>query len=300
MLTSGFHLCLIATTVVGVVYSSGVCPDDVQVSTHACLHNYVDQLGLMQLSGVRFFTGVDVEQIRFICSWLDSSVACIRDIRDSCPESRYGQIEDVIRSHISVLDMCKHANIYEEYAMNQNCFARTGVSSESCYRTFTSTTSDLEAKLSVQQNPLSLDDNTADRQTSNVDDASLRLYCSRLTDLIDCVKVNIRTSCSNMAAMLANVLVRASVRQSSQCVSESTNQAVVSSSHVSDSSRMTGTKGQRSKENAERLGNSNTASSMHTRNRTLANSPFNCFQLILVTIILVLIYLPLLRYRDVT
>jgi len=287
---------LIITTVVGVVYS-GVCPDDVQVSTQACLQNYEEQLSLLQQSGVRFFTGVDVEQIRYICSWLDSSVACVRDIRNSCPESAYGQIADVVSPQISVLDMCKHPNIYEEYAMNQNCFARTGVSSESCYMTFVSRTSELESRISR----MSSDEIQNDRQIISSDsEESLRLYCSRLSDLIDCVKVNIRTSCSNMAAMLADVLVRASVRQSSLCVSESTNQGS-GSSHVSDSSRMMGTNDGRIKEGNEGDAvSANSAVSIHSGRRTLTNYIACYLQFVLVTLILFLVHFPPLRLRDVT
>lgn len=192
------------------------CPADLAGETRLCLAEYTGQLDALLLSDNRFFPGLDVEVIRSLCSLLEDSMRCVRStLIENCPNSEQQQaIEDELGPHLGVRQLCLHPNIYEDYAMNQNCFVRIRSEAEICYRSF---------MIAVQ------DDEPIERQSSSLSSSQRhqspqqRQYCNHVKRLITCVKNLVRsstTSCQKMALRLVDVLVRASLPSTVYCRDE--------------------------------------------------------------------------------
>lgn len=206
------------------------CPADLAGETRLCLTDYTSQLDA--LSDNRFFPGLDVEVIRSLCSLLDDSMRCVRNtLIENCPKSEQQQaIEDELGPHLGVRQLCLHTNIYEDYAMNQNCFGRIRPDGEICYRNF---------MVAVQD-----DDEPDERQSASLSSSSQRhqapqqrQYCNHVKRLIACVKNLVRTSttsCQKMALRLVDVLVRASLPSTVYCRDEPNPTAAPAQGKASD------------------------------------------------------------------
>merc|ERR1712179_389082 len=106
------------------------CPEDVPGDTEKCLHQYNSQVDALTSSGQNFYTGVDVEQLRLICRYLQDSARCAHNIKQNCPDTEHADIETVLSEHIAIAEMCSYPNFFEVYARNQFCFMRLAASAE--------------------------------------------------------------------------------------------------------------------------------------------------------------------------
>lgn len=211
-----WYLYLVVVTIfVGGVQSNDVTTtcrsNDVELQSRDCMSEFYSQLDA--LTNHQFFTGVDVEIIRSVCSWFQTSVMCLRALRDQCPRAMSDEfVDSLVEPHLSLHELCIHPEFYEQYAMRQTCFHRVRTQSENCWTHFRSTTADLAVEISSSSSSTVVARSTDPRRQ-----AALHQYCSRLRSLQTCVKAAVHKACKKLAAGLVDVLVRASVELSPHC-----------------------------------------------------------------------------------
>lgn len=168
--------------------------DDIHSHATGCLEHYRAFQERHKLTGNHLFTSVDVEIIRTLCSDLKASMLCANSLKHRCSSTLHNKIDATVRPYLSVIELCEHDKLYEEYAMNQNCLHGQRDVSEMCYRQFLS-------------------------NIHNKDDAEAihYHYCGYLSELVACVRSNFAITCGESSALLVELLVKAAVDQSYKC-----------------------------------------------------------------------------------
>lgn len=187
-------LCLCRTSV-------AACPTDVQTYANGCFVEYNTQLKHIQEHDRQFFSGVDVENLRSLCSKYESAIFCIQGLHKECPPQTSSQI-DVDKlvsfdgSQTELSELCKDDKILEVYARNQNCFIIHGQYSEQCFK------------------------RAMDINISAIKDVSkkpLNQFCSDMKSLNSCISTNILLKCGKEAESLVDILLKASIKRSAEC-----------------------------------------------------------------------------------
>lgn len=190
------------------------CPTDVREETRRCLGSYREQLDALERSDYRFFPGLDVEVIRALCSLLEDSIRCAQLLNDACQKTQELAIEEELSAEGGVGSLCLHKDIYEEYAVSQNCFVRLRSESESCLRNF---------QQSIRSDEIDSRSSSASSSSQRHHAQQQRQYCSHVSRLINCVKSHVRANpsfCVKTALNLVGHLVRASLPPSVGCSDE--------------------------------------------------------------------------------
>jgi hypothetical protein len=166
--------CLVIGTLFGISGSSAAndvtCRmNDVELQSRDCMTDFYSQLDLLHMTNHRFFTGVDAEIIRSVCSQFHESVRCLQGVREQCPGTVSESIIDaLIEPHLSLHELCVLPEFYEQYSIHHNCFHRVRSQSDSCWTRFRSTTADLVSEITST---------TAARSTDRRRQAALPQFC---------------------------------------------------------------------------------------------------------------------------
>lgn len=105
-----------ATTVAGATFTpvtATKCPQDVETETRECFTSYRQRENSMATWGQNYYSGVDPESIRAICSAMWSGAHCAHALKRACPSTSHALIEHVLGDVISVAELCATPKLYE-------------------------------------------------------------------------------------------------------------------------------------------------------------------------------------------
>lgn len=178
----------------------GMCPSKLKMRSFSCFGDYNTQFLNMQKSQRTLFSGVDVELLRAFCSAYMSAMSCINQLRTDCGEDHHVVINKPLVNLHGATDelsyMCQNDDIYEVYARHMSCYMSHGSYSERCFNDVMNTTSRFLKRL----------------EWTSLDD-----FCRDLSQMLQCIKVNIGRSCGQEAANLMDILAKPMVRSSTMC-----------------------------------------------------------------------------------
>lgn len=221
-----------------------LCPSDVQTYASDCFSHYKTQLKHMQKTDRTLFSGVDVENLRSLCSSYKGAILCIQSLHNECPPEKHDQIDisqilSFDGSQTDLSEICKDDTILEVYARNQNCFIIHGQYSEQCFLR------DMDLNIS---------------SINDVINKPINKFCSDMKGLNSCISTNILLKCGKEAESLVHILIQASIKRSSEC-ENSVPLSQTSSSGTSNQNRK-GQTGSNSSNSVLRIGTSYTTLSM--------------------------------------
>lgn len=176
------------------------CPLDVQTYTTDCFGIYNTNLDHIQMTDQTFFLGVHIEDLRLLCSSYQAAVRCVRKLHDQCSPEKHNDIRVALISlentQTEPSQLCKDDNMFDVYARSQSCFTTNHDYSERCF------------KISMGMNVSSI---------NQVTNKPLNQFCSELKSLNTCISNNTQLKCGKEAKSLVDVLIRASIKRSTEC-----------------------------------------------------------------------------------
>ncbi|XP_074646327.1 uncharacterized protein LOC141902480 isoform X3 [Tubulanus polymorphus] len=119
----------------GVAKVTGLCPANISMEVSTCLTQYNTFSRVITEQPTRLFTGVDVEVLRYLCATYRPATMCLTRLRIECPRATK-QI-NAETDHMLILDeLCSRRDLFDLYALQQNCYIRTSTISSQCYSDF--------------------------------------------------------------------------------------------------------------------------------------------------------------------
>ncbi|XP_074646326.1 uncharacterized protein LOC141902480 isoform X2 [Tubulanus polymorphus] len=184
----------------GVAKVTGLCPANISMEVSTCLTQYNTFSRVITEQPTRLFTGVDVEVLRYLCATYRPATMCLTRLRIECPRATK-QI-NAETDHMLILDeLCSRRDLFDLYALQQNCYIRTSTISSQCY-------SDFRVKS---------DSNWVEAVDGR--NKALKNVCRNYDVLVSCLKENIRKTCGHEATKLVSDLVMPAVKISHACLS---------------------------------------------------------------------------------